>query len=54
MRTRGALHWRSGATVKFAMRMEGQGELTQGDMKFKMTFKTTGSGEESEKELAGK
>jgi len=34
--------------------MKGQGELTQGDMKFKLTFKISGSGEETEKELAGK
>jgi hypothetical protein len=36
------------------MRMEGQGKLTQNEMKFKLTFKNTISGQESEKELAEK
>jgi len=41
-------------TMRFAIRMEGQDELTQGDMKFKMTFKTTINGQETQKELAEK
>jgi hypothetical protein len=44
----------NGSTVKFAIRMEGQGEFTRGEMKFKKTFKTTGNGEEPQKELEEK
>jgi hypothetical protein len=44
----------NGGTATFTMLMEGQCELTQGEMKFKLTFKTTGSGEETKKELAKK
>jgi hypothetical protein len=40
--------------VKFTIRMEGQGELAQGEMKFKLTFKTNISGQEAEKQLAVK
>jgi hypothetical protein len=44
----------NGGTGKIDMRMAGQGELAQGEMKFKLTFKISGSAEETEKELAGK
>src|SRR5262249_35683517 len=44
----------NGGTMKFKLRMEGQGELARGEMKFKVTFKSEVSAEESEKEFAEK
>lgn len=44
----------SGGTMKFTSRIVGQSELTQGEMKFKLTFKTNINTKESEKELADK
>ena len=41
-------------TAILAIHMEGQGKPTQDEMKFKLTFKNTISGQESENELAEK
>jgi len=38
-------------TLKFSMSIEGLGEIVQGEMKFKMTLKSTVTGEKSGKEL---
>jgi hypothetical protein len=42
----------NGGDVRLALHMEGQGELAQGEMKFKVTFKADMKGQETQKELA--
>jgi tetratricopeptide (TPR) repeat protein len=44
----------NGGALKFTIHLDGQGELAQGEMKFKLTFKTNINGQETQKELAQK
>lgn len=42
----------NGGTLKFAIRLEGQGEVARGERKLKVTMKTDIHGQETQKELA--